>query len=768
MSEPTPSMHPTIKQFKSKLDKREATVADRNQLQKFRDGKCPPEFHALCDELIARYDGERTQIDNSLRAQHQATRGPTTPEADRRGGDRGGFRGGSGKPQTKGSSATAAAPSKLGAPFHNPYTFLPFGTAPRRAEPTLHSADESEKDRFTGLLRVRVRTLSPLLSCLPPAKDGDPHRVLAIGEDVVVPATGVRGALRTLMTVITGGTLGYIDPMLWLTQGRDLNLGPAGKSSPPKTPKHAFLARIKRVGTVESDGEVELNAASDPLISAQRLEGVLGDLRDKRPSQGKSRGIAPAANGGLYKLSGRPIQPKGKREGVFTPSGCTLELPKQLWADYMGRHAHADFGELKVGDLVWLEPASPDLDALRKPSDVQSIQWARWGRRGARLVDLIRKKHKAVLPDSMAGDGMVDEVTNLFGQIPDADSPGAASAFAARVRCDNLVFRGAAKSQVERDVFLAPLMQPHPGCVGFYRDNSDLDDLSREDALRGYKVYRTTKERGNAAPWHYATQGVYDDRGRLDDSKRKKLSRQCDLLKAGVEGELTLSVRSLTKRELALLLAACSVDWRLGGGKPLGLGHCRVTEVEVVNEFGETVGTKWEASSSQAPLDRERPASLPGEFAKEVTDLASRLETYQATQRPVERLRYPRAVKRNNNRSMRGGNAWFQRHSSPKKAETDGGTPRGLQVFRVGGTLAKSLGAAQVSAQSLPAFNPKDPFGDVLYGYDLVTTDIEEDRTATAVEIKPFDEARDVRPNDRSSGHHGQTRESRQSERDRR
>jgi hypothetical protein len=762
MADSTPDLHPTVKQFKQKLEKRVATSADRSQLQKFREGKCPPEFHAICDELLARYDREKADNEKNLTAAHQRAHAPAEPSWGS-----GWQKGGPSRAPSKGDNSTAAHPSKLGEPFHNPYTFIPFGQSPRRAQPTLHTADETERDRFTGVLRLRVRTLSPLLSCLPSAGAGGTHAAITLGDDAIVPATGVRGALRTLMTVLTGGTLGYIDPMLWLTQGRDANLGPAGKNSPQRTPSRAFLARVTRVGNVQSSGEVELNAAHDPLVPMMELEREFPNLRELRPAQSKSRGVVQGRGDVLYKLSGRPIQQKGKREGVFKPSGRTLQIPAERWAEYNGRHAHADFGELKVGDLVWLEPASPDLTELKQPSDVRSIQWARWGRRGARLVDLIRQKHGAVLPDSMAGDGLVDEVTNLFGQIPDASCKEAARTFAARVRCDNLVFRGAAKARIDRGVWLAPLMQPHPGCVGFYRDNSDLDDLSREDVLRGYKVYRTTRERGQGAPWHYATQGVYDDHGKLDNEKRKTLSRQCDLLQEGSEGELSIAVRSLSSRELALLLAACSVDWRLGGGKPLGLGHCRITDVEIVSEFGETV-EKWSPAAANDPLDRAQPAALPARFAAQVSELAARLLHFQATQRPVERLRYPRAVKRNQNRSMRGGNAWFQRHASPKKAETDGGIPQGLQVFRVGGNLAQVVGATQVKAQALPPFNPKDPFADVLYGYDCVTDDVEENRMSVAIDIKPFNESRDVRPTDKSGGPQGQSQETRRAQRDQR
>ncbi len=50
------------------------------------------------------------------------------------------------------------------------------------------------------------------MTCAPDAKQVLPngHKILSaltIDDDVIVPATGIRGALRTLMTILTGGTL---------------------------------------------------------------------------------------------------------------------------------------------------------------------------------------------------------------------------------------------------------------------------------------------------------------------------------------------------------------------------------------------------------------------------------------------------------------------------------------------------------------------------------------------------------------------------------
>ena len=91
----------------------------------------------------------------------------------------------------------------------------------------------------------------------------------------------------------------------------------------------------------------------------------------------------------------------------------------------------------------------------------------------------------------------VDQVTDLFGQVP-PDSKYDAPIFAGRIRPENLVFHNAASS-LTKNVVLAPLSVPHPGCSAFYRDTNDPTDDALAKDVRGYKVYRTTLEEGRMA-----------------------------------------------------------------------------------------------------------------------------------------------------------------------------------------------------------------------------------------------------------------------------
>jgi hypothetical protein len=679
-------------QFESKLV---AKVVDRMLAQAFdkwrnNEKKCPPgsDVKQAADDLWRRFQeagGTEGQRPMSQRSSPVPARNARRGQAPQQ--------------RTDTNNANAADPAVLGAPFHNPYTFLPFPPADwfddsRRARrrPTPLTADETDPSRFTGTVELRVRTLTPLLTCSPdPVETNAPHKVypaLTSGDDVILPATGVRGSLRTLMTIIAGGTLSYLDDTVWLVQARDRSLGPAGKDSPPSVPRKCFLGKVVEPGNANRPGTIQLGRTE--LIKTNDLDKLATNaglrLDSMRPhperrtqslwidDDRKSVSKEPDQNHRWeIKLSGPPIDRKGKREGLFLADGAVIPACALLWQAYLGRNRHGDHPEPQRGDLLWLEPADPDLTQIESDSDIASLQWARWGRKGQCLLDAVPR---FLRPDSLNPDGLVDEVTDLFGQVPMNGVKGPAGPFAARIRFENLVFRDARSQGIDREV-LAPLQPPHPGCAAFYRDNADADLVSNRagERLRGYKVYRTQVADGSqSAPWLYSNQGVYGDNG-SPKSSRQNVNKTCDLLKVDQIGSLRIACRSLSRRELALLLLACSVDWRLGGGKPLGLGLCRVESLTVRDEHG--------AVYDGLELARDIPQSceLPPAYREQVSDLIGRAKLWQASQIPVEFLRYPRAAQRNRNKISRGGHAWFARHANPKKSLQSDAASQGLQVL---------------------------------------------------------------------------------------
>jgi hypothetical protein len=684
----------------------------------------------------------------------------------------------------KGSNRNAADPSVIGLPFHNPYTFIPFpGKAPERQYHLPLTIDEAETGLKSGILELEVSTVSPLLCCSPVPVDPDAehkvYKALIIDRDVVMPATAIRGSLRTLLTIITGGTLGYVDEDLWLCQGRDTQLGPS--SGRPGVPHNVFLAEVVEPGNSNYPGKIRLGKTQ--LVKLTALEKIDLQIDSKRPSAGKDISyywiddplnphvISPEATSickWKLKMSGRKVISKtkmvkkkdgtsGLREGAILLDGRVLELPEIFWRCYQGRNRNAIRQELKKGDLIWLEPNDVNCTDISSVSDIKSIQWARWGRTGVSINTLLPE---SVKPDSLNSDGRVDRITQLFGQIPQDKEKKAAGPFAGRIRPHNLIFFDA-KDKLIPQVTLAPLSSPHPGCLAFYRDSEDLDAITKRSPLKGYKVYRNTRERGENAPWHYTIQGLYGDQGELELPAQRKINNTVDLLREGVTGKLSIAFRALDNIDMALLLTACSLDWKLGGGKPLGLGHCRVTSIRVIDENGVDIDKFSRDPQSEEPLQ------LPKDTTSLVSSYAPRIRLYQESQKPVDKLRYPRAAKQNANKKNRGGHIWFSRHAAPKKTKS-GDIEAGLQTLWTTGNLTlKAGGKIQIRAQTLRPLNPKAPEADQLYGYDGFETDTgkSNNNRMSIGDIELFDETKHRHATGRSGGNTSQNSATREAQR---
>lgn len=650
------------------------------------------------------------------------------------------------------------SPSELGGEFYNPYTFIPFPEKiERKNDPSYLTADEKE-NRYTGVLDLTVKNLSPLLACEAEAfnkqcdsegnEKKDIHKeyhAMTMGDDVVLPATSVRGGLRTLMTILVGGTLGYMDRHLHLCQGRDVHCGPIYEKTGEYDENHkpimelndrkAFLARVVKAGGYNRKGEIELGESG--IFKLPKLERLLGwkKIGDLRPTTSKQRLFVDNPHNPTLckivkekqtvdeslpyeiKLSGNMKQRPNsiKKEGFFKSIGNKpIELPAEFWEDYSARNKNGARPELKENDLVWVQPIDPDIESITSAQEIKSIQWARWGRCGQRFEDALGN-YSCVKPDCQNPDGKVDSVTDLWGQVhlnkstEESKAPNLkGKTFASKIRIHNLVFENESKN-VET-VTLAPLSMPHPGCIAMYRSGK-ADSVNKLSPLNGYKVYRNSLDRGENAPWLFSTQGIYEE-GQLKQPKCN-MNKTVDLLREGSEGRLKISFRSLSKKELAMLLLVCSVDWKLGGGKPLGLGHCRVTKLACRDEFGAEIFPALCNSDSNIPL--------PDDYAALICDMniSSRVEMYKDSQVPVKNLRYPRAAEGKYKEGKLGirreALLWFERHAKPKTSGSGLGS----------GLVTSIINAVEYPGQVLGnMMNGNKP----LYGYDLYSDKVSKVR----------------------------------------
>ena len=659
------------------------------------------------------------------------------------------WKGGPQKGQPIGSNQTAANPDVYGEPFHNPYTFIPFPNhAPERHEPTPLSMDEIETDRMTGVMDITIKTCSPLLSTEDKVNNDDKDKrqqgiqtrtARRIGQNYFVPATSMRGVLRTLTGIISGSALDYIDDNLWLCQGRDVRLGTEGRK--------LYLAKIVKKGTAFDDGEAlfgEAELVKDSALgiddfsrycSFDRNEYIDGkkELWIDDPDSDHPNIVNEPDSNHPYrvKISGRKVNNTRKANGKDEPHEGAFKqkearkiiLPSKLWLHYQGRNRFAGSGgrkELKEGDLVWLESKSPK-GIIEDGNDVKSIQWARWGREGVNFKETLKEHGYGYMwPDSDSerkDNKKVDITSDLFGSVPLSND--AYNAFAGRVRPDNLVFEAGTGFMTCE---MAPLSSPHPGCVAFYMDNDNYDEISLEDLPKGYKVYRTTKERGKDAPWNYSVQPIFKDGKPIPFEQVQDKTCMAELVNEGSIGHFKLSYRSLTKKEFALLLLVLSCDLRIGGGKPFGLGHCIVTHVDAFNENGENIFS----------FTPQKKATIPTDYTEAVpAEWLERANYYCMTQLPVEKLRYPRTIDEKG--YQHGGMCWFALYASVKKnmkkkqnQDTEEKKLRGLETKWIShnpeNDKLKELqqkGYQQICAQGLPQFQPSNPAADMLFGYDV-------------------------------------------------
>lgn len=631
------------------------------------------------------------------------------------------------------TSTKQVKPTELGK-FHNPYTFIKFESKRdrERKAPTLLTVDENNagKDRFSGVIEMELQTLRPLLSIHPVSvsdKEPKEYKALTIGQDVIVPGTAIRGQLRNLMTILASSSINNMDENSWVYE--------KNRTTSTTDEQYLFLAEVVTPGDAYHSGWIRV-AKDVKLVSRSELGRAYGNLKnleeeysknnkeriffkitnpdepdpEKRKVERFDQQKDPISARWELRLSGPAVKGKPKADGspavkkdaLFRPGqDAPIEISSSKWTKFASINASGVHRELRNGDVVWLE-ITPDFRAridsrqartITSEADIMGFQWTRWGKDGRKYSSMVSEEFH---PCTIRKDRLVDMVTDLFGQVSDTGDKNC-PAFMGRIRPENLVFKDGINN-LEKGVELSPLMGPHPGCFQFYQQKGNF---------RGYKVYRNGLEGEEA--WLYSNQGVFGDDGHLLKFDSQNLTKKVDLLKSGQKGHLRISFRALNRRELAFLCEVCKSVWRLGGGKPLGLGLCKTTHIAVL---------LWN--------DDDKPYSAPEDLyqIQDINDLyiKNRLKTWLATQIPVSNVHYPRAVKTTNRNStetnyQRGGHSWFSVFSTPKKSDSDK-----LQSVTLAESYCKEINfkERELEGQSLPDFKSSNPEGDVLYGYDVL------------------------------------------------
>lgn len=523
--------------------------------------------------------------------------------------------------------------------FHNPYNFV--RTPPRKGksgfvgdyDPSKPEREENFSrfwpERYTGEIPVRLRTVTPLFITDPTTKEQgrvEGHYVYDCLKEI--PATSLKGMLSSAYEIITNSRY-----RIFSKKQHDKRLGfrlLADKRSAAFVPGRVswengnfyvtLFTGTSRFGQERPDGP--LYAAWLPAYrgksSIDIQEGEYRDveLRLCHYNNGKNkfdlwsverignRRFQPISGkisitgetikvDGYVVVSGKTIQNKHDERFFFNP-WKTIEISKDvreryeaLIADYQRNHVEVNgkisnppndpknegvvFGrhiddpemrELRDGDFVYVKTNGERVEAL------YPVQISR------ELSDVSVWK---CLDDSLKPAEKISELSpadRLFGWVNQEGS----GSWKGKIKIS------AGKSQedpvehFETPLTLEILGEPKPSQARFYLGNKDgtpqKNEISKEEAsykngkhIRGRKVYLHHKN----YTLHYLKKAEASNQNR---SITSWIPEKKDFY-------FTVRVENLTREELGALLTLFSIDneccFRLGYGKPLGLGSVRLS-----------------------------------------------------------------------------------------------------------------------------------------------------------------------------------------------
>ncbi|GLW98927.1 TIGR03986 family CRISPR-associated RAMP protein [Microtetraspora sp. NBRC 16547] len=461
--------------------------------------------------------------------------------------------------------------------FLNPYTFIP--AFPREGLPEpLGDAPPPARDRlrrgcWTGRIGVTLTVRTPLLlldtarkSPLSDAVDGaesaEGHFVYPVrlrDGRPHLPATSVKGMLRSAYEAVTNSRLGVFD-------GHDRPLGfrrDAGFALgmvPVLVGTGRVLYEFQQAALRMYDSDGTSIYPKDGQEAPQHLERLRAVVRRsknngtevvrfvrKGTEEVLTRGSGERIVEGISFVTGPNIERKTCERFFYLEEGQTpqkLELAPGLWselerrwsnliADYRRAHDDAEiFGRRRAdggvagpgerigdgpGQLAW----SPHLyDAARQDIRGGRLCYAR--KENGRVTalypvlvprDLYPVSPRELLPDSLAPARRYDELSpadRVFGWVSPQGSGVRPAAYRGRLRIGPVTCEQNADAAVERfdgaGLPIAILGQPRPQQGRFYlAETADRPDRPVRDGTPKEKLYRPGRGlRGRKAYWHHA------------------------------------------------------------------------------------------------------------------------------------------------------------------------------------------------------------------------------------------------------------------------
>lgn len=565
----------------------------------------------------------------------------------------------------------AAASQSPGFDFVNPYNFVRLGKVGQKSG---HVSLASFKG-LSGRLTCKLTTHTPLFTPDPLSIEVDggeaPRRMrfFRIGEKPAIPATSIKGMVRSVIEAVTGSCLSQFDETALdyrstrggFKAGKVISLPGGGN---PGIIEEMSCAWVNMPGVNDPvrtpGGNIPIARLSNAHMNGQTVYVKVKTISQYMTSRGRMinlpfhivTGISDSPQTGYIKgylrITGKTV-PNKKRERVF----FELDNPRRFefgkeeveeYEDILGKQLEnarsrgLDLGvssnKLSVGDLVYFEVDPVGTGRVRRIFRVEMPRMRYQRSRG----DLLPPRYHPC-----RDIGELCPACRLFGTVAkEAEEEAERKALAGRVSFSDAFLASESKEPRFEKKFLRVLSSPKPTSCNFY-----LVDPANHAKVRNYDGVAVTGPRGQLDGgdvgrvslrgrkfyWHQKYDGTLErytaSEEQLREAGQLQMTSEVELLLPEATFEFTVDFVNLEEEELGLLLWGLELEkgigekpmrHKLGMGKPLGLGSVSI-EVMAIEVWGENRFLSFEHPAGEGK-EKERKGELVNKFKKTLAEEA--------------------------------------------------------------------------------------------------------------------------------------------------
>jgi len=491
---------------------------------------------------------------------------------------------------------------------------------------------------LSGRLTCRLTTHTPIFTpdpqSLTEGSDGYPRSMdfFRIGEKLALPATSIKGMVRSVIEAVTGSCLSQFDGKALdyrstrggFRAGKVINLPGEGN---PGTIKEMGCAWVNMPGVNDPVGTpvgaVQIAQLSPAHQNGQVVYIMVQKINQYLTSRGREINLSfhivtdisenpqPGYTKGYLRITKKTI-PHKKRERVFfelSEPEC-FEFGKEVVEEYQailrkhldnalsrGLNLGMSSDRLSVGDLIYFEVDPDNAGHVRRIVRVEMPRMR------------YRKSVGDLLPPEFSACDDIDRLCpacRLFGTVAkEAEAEAEHKALAGRVSFSDAIYISESQKPSLNSRFLRILSSPKPTSCNFY-----LIDPENPSRIRNYDGVAVTGPRGQLAEnnrgnvslrgrkfyWHQEHDPSLErytvSEEQLREAGQIQMASKVELLLPEAVFQFTVDFRNLKEEELGLLLWSLELEegmgespmrHKLGMGKPLGLGSVsiEVASIEV-------------------------------------------------------------------------------------------------------------------------------------------------------------------------------------------